>query len=87
MQRMLESMTPEQREELAELMADAPYLPDMARLEWALHRAELAADAPSESLDTLFAVRSPRIAAGLIEARQTLPQRFREVLPAAVGAP
>ncbi|MEY4748644.1 MAG: hypothetical protein RIQ60_858 [Pseudomonadota bacterium] len=28
----------------ADLLSDAPYLPDMARLEWALHCAELAAD-------------------------------------------
>jgi uncharacterized protein (UPF0276 family) len=31
----------------AELMADAPYLPDMARLEWALHRAETAPGTPA----------------------------------------
>jgi hypothetical protein len=28
------------------VVAAAPYLPDMARLEWALHRAELVADHP-----------------------------------------
>jgi hypothetical protein len=29
-----------------ELLTDAPYLADIARLEWAMHRAELAPDAP-----------------------------------------
>ena len=28
-------------------LADEPYLPDMARLEWALHRVQTAADAPA----------------------------------------
>lgn len=31
----------------AESLADEPYLPDMARLEWALHRVQTAADAPA----------------------------------------
>ncbi|MFM2065307.1 MAG: hypothetical protein RLZZ584_216 [Pseudomonadota bacterium] len=34
----------------AGLLADAPYLPDIARLEWALYRAELAADEPADDL-------------------------------------
>lgn len=30
-------------------LADEPYLPDMARLEWALHRVQTAADAPPQA--------------------------------------
>ncbi len=38
----------------AETLADEPYLPDVARLEWAVHRAERAADAaPAQGLDRL----------------------------------
>ena len=31
----------------AQTLADEPYLPDMARLEWALHRVQTAPDAPA----------------------------------------
>jgi Putative DNA-binding domain len=31
----------------AEALADEPYLPDVAQLEWALHRVQTAADAPA----------------------------------------
>ncbi|WP_229427293.1 MNIO family bufferin maturase [Massilia atriviolacea] len=34
-------------------VADYPYLPDMARLEWALHRAHYAADAPALGAEAL----------------------------------
>jgi hypothetical protein len=38
----------------AETLADEPYLPDVARLEWAVHRAERAADAaPAQGLERL----------------------------------
>jgi hypothetical protein len=38
---------------LAEVQAfqDLPYLPDVARLEWAVHRAQVAADPPDASVD------------------------------------
>jgi uncharacterized protein (UPF0276 family) len=36
--------------------AELPYLPDMARLEWSLHRAHYAADAPAVSAADLAAV-------------------------------
>lgn len=36
--------------------ADLPYLPDMARLEWALHRAHYAADSPAVSAADVAAV-------------------------------
>ncbi|PWF48844.1 MNIO family bufferin maturase [Massilia glaciei] len=41
-----------------EHVADYPYLPDMARLEWALHRAHFGADAEGIALDA-FAGLSP----------------------------
>ncbi len=37
-------------------VADFPYLPDMARLEWALHRAHQAADTPALTAQTLAAM-------------------------------
>lgn len=41
--------------------AGLPYLPDMARLEWALHRAHYAADAPALSAAGLAAVPPDQI--------------------------
>lgn len=49
-------------------VSDLPYLPDMARLEWALHRAHYAADAPGLGADA-FAALGP---AGLETARPRL---------------
>jgi len=40
--------------------ADLPWLPDMARLEWALHRAQFAADAPAFDAGALAAVDPER---------------------------
>jgi uncharacterized protein len=37
-------------------VADLPYLPDMARLEWALHRAHYAPDAPAATAAALAAL-------------------------------
>lgn len=37
-------------------VADYPYFPDMARLEWALHRAHYSPDAPALSLTALAAI-------------------------------
>jgi len=37
-------------------VAELPYLPDMATLEWALHRAHYAPDAPAATAETLAAV-------------------------------
>jgi uncharacterized protein (UPF0276 family) len=48
------------------VVAAAPYLPDMARLEWALHCAELAADQPVErAADRVVDQAGPELAAGL----------------------
>ncbi len=45
--------------------AAAPYLPDMARLEWALHRAELVADQPVDpGADHEVDPAGPQVAAG-----------------------
>ena len=39
-------------------VADFPYVPDMARLEWALHRAHYAADMPALDFATLAAMNA-----------------------------
>jgi uncharacterized protein (UPF0276 family) len=46
-----------------EHVADYPYLPDMARLEWALHRAHFAADASAIKATTLGALSPPQLEA------------------------
>ncbi|QYF94099.1 DUF692 family protein [Massilia sp. PAMC28688] len=44
-----------------EHVADYPYLPDMARLEWLLHRAHYAADAPALGMAALAALTPEQI--------------------------
>jgi hypothetical protein len=62
---------------LAELVTDHPYLPDMARLEWALHHMAIAADAGQDAASFALLVSQPpealhlRVPAGaqLLESR------------------
>jgi len=55
--------------EFADFLADQaevaglPYLPDLARLEWAMNRAAVAADAPSVGLPELAAIAPERLTA------------------------
>ena len=57
---------------VAELMADAPYLPDVARVEWALHAAAYATD-ETQDRDSLAALGAPDAeAAGLRIARSAI---------------
>ena len=46
-----------------EHVADYPYMPDMARLEWALHRAHFAADASAIDAATLGDLTPPQLEA------------------------
>ncbi|WP_377703702.1 DUF692 family multinuclear iron-containing protein [Pseudoduganella sp. UC29_71] len=49
--------------------ADLPYLPDMARLEWALHRAHYAPDAPAVTAADVAAVPPEEIEAAHLPLR------------------
>ena len=56
-----------------------PYLPDVARLEWAVHRAFYAADATPLSLDGCAAIREDQLGAlhfRLAPACAVVPSRF-----------